>query len=141
MRIEEKKVFIFEFPYEQTTLTIPVKAENRQDAGEKLQRFLSGIQTDLAMEFPKVMPKETNIPDQDGTPVIWPPASIIPPEVLELRINTLLTDLGAGELKGKARDETIKNWCGVPNTEANYTKIITELELIATGKKEINGKK
>ncbi len=66
---------------------------------------------------------------------------MIPPEVLELRIDTLLGDMGAGTLKGKAKADTIKLWTGYDFNEANYTHIVTELELIRTGQKELPVKK
>ena len=148
MQIDEQRVYVFKFPYQNSDFTIPVKAETKQEAVDILQKWLSGVQTDLAIEFPKITPNTTL--DTDGKPVNIgnPPmfvGSSIPPEVLELRLDTLLADMGGGQLKGKAKDETIKLWTGYDLIPENYTHIITELELLKTGVKEIptkqNGKK
>lgn len=139
MDIREEKVYVFKFPYQQTDFTIPVRAENKQEAVDILQKWLSGVQTDLAIEFPKVFVTPTVDPMHH--PAL---ASIVPPEVLEMRIDTLMLDLGGGQLKGKAKDQTIELWTGLTNHEVNYTGIVTALEEIKTGVREIptkNGKK
>lgn len=144
MDIREEKVYIFKFPYQQTDFTIPVRAETKEQAVDILQKWLSGVQTELAMEFPKVSSPTGIMPMPKGA-VIAPMPPAIPPEVLEMRIDTLLGDLGAGQLKGNAKDDTIKLWTDLENKEENYTGIITELEKIQTGTKEVpvkqNGKK
>lgn len=146
MRIDEEKVYIFKFPYQQTDFTIPVRAENKQEAVDILQKWLSGVQTELAMEFPKVF-NAPNFTVEDAKKIV--PGDIlrvssVPPEVLEMRIDTLMLDLGGGQLKGKAKVQTIELWTGLENIEANYTGIVTALEEIKTGVREIptkNGKK
>jgi len=137
MEIRENKVYQFIFPYENTDICLPVKAETRDEAIRKLQKFLSNVQTDLAMESPQVAPTTGMVPVPGITP------GVVPPEVLEMRIDTLLGDMGAGELKGKSRTDTIKAWTGHSYEEKNFTNIIKELELIKTGQKEIppHGKK
>lgn len=137
MDIREEKVYVFKFPYQQTDFTIPVRAENKQEAVDILQKWLSGVQTELAMEFPKVFvdntpPEATKVSDAMGNIT-----HVIPAEVLEMRIDTLLGDMGAAQLKGKAKDQTIELWTGLANTEANYTGIVTALEEIKTGVREI----
>jgi len=145
MIIDEQKVYVFKFPYQNSDFTIPVKAESKQEAVDILQKWLSGVQTDLAIEFPKmaqvIMDKIIDVEPKTSIHTI----STVPPEVLELRMDTLLADMGGGQLKGKAKDDTIKLWTGYDNTVENYTHIITELELLKTGQKEVptkqNGKK
>lgn len=143
MQIFEKKVWIFEFPYEQTTLSIPVKAESKEEAVNILQSLFSKIQTELAMSFPKVqsVPMSPIIEPVEQPNETMNVPSPIPAEVLELRIDTLIADMGASQLKGKAKADTIKQWTGYDFNEANYTHIITELELIKTGQKEVPVKK
>lgn len=143
MRIDEEKVYIFKFPYQQTDFTIPVRAENKQEAVDILQKWLSGVQTELAMEFPKMSKSltELNLNSAAEQQKLSNMPSIIPPEVLEMRIDTLLGDMGAGQLKGKAKDQTIELWTGLENIEANYTGIVTALEEIKTGVREIPTKK
>lgn len=137
MDIREEKVYIFRFPYQQTDFTIPVRAETKQEAADILQKWLSGVQTDLAIEFPKVLKQEPMSLREAASPLV----SVVPPEVLELRIDTLLGDMGGSQLNGKAKNDTIKLWTGLENTEANYPQIIRELELLKTGQKEVPAKK
>lgn len=140
MQIEENKVFIFKFPYQQTDFTIPVRANTKEEAADILQKWLSGVQTEIAMEFPKVLRPGSVMPMPEGA-IIAPMPPAIPPDILELRIDTLLYDLGASQLKGKAKDDTIKLWTGFDNKEEYYTSIISELEKIQTRTKEIPTKK
>ena len=108
-----------------------------------MQKMLSRIQTEIAMEFPKMMVSTSPKIDISGIApgnIVQIP-STVPPEVLELRLDTLLADMGGGQLKGKAKDDTIKLWTGYDNTVENYTHIITELELLKTGQKELPIKK
>ena len=136
MRIDETRVFLFTFKTDQGDVQFPIRAENREQAGNTMQKALQRMQAELAMDFPKTEPIEVVTPE----PALNIP-TVIPPEVLELRINTLLGDMGAGTLTGKAKSDTIKLWTGFDFNEANYTSIITELELIRTGQKEIPVKK
>lgn len=137
MRLDEQKVFLFTFKTDQGDVAFPMRAETAQEAGEKMAKTLERMTIELSMDFPKVQ----NIPPIAAPePVLNVPTSI-PPEVLELRIDTLLGDMGAGEIKGKAKADTVKLWTGYDFNEANYTAIITELELIRTGQKEVPTKK
>lgn len=143
MDLREEKVYLFRFQTDAGDIQFPIRAQTKEEAADMIQKMLSRIQTEVAMEFPKIYvdktPKEsTKVADQLGNIT-----HVIPAEVLEMRLNTLLLDMGAGELKEKAKAETVKLWTGFDLTEENYTKIITELELLKTGQKEIpkkNGK-
>ena len=137
MELRETKVFLFTFKTDQGDVQFPMRAETREEAGANMQKTLQRMQVELAVDFPKV---QAIPPVNEPEPVLNVPASI-PPEVLELRIDTLLGDMGAGQLKGKAKADTIKQWTTYDFNEANYTSIITELELIRTGQKEIPTKK
>lgn len=139
MDIREERVFLFKFTTDAGDVQFPVRAQTKEEAADTMQKMLSRIQTEIAMEFPKMMVTPTVDPIHH--PAL---ASVVPPEVLEMRIDTLLGDMGAGQLKGKAKSETIQLWTGLENTEANYTGIVTALEEIKTGVREIptkNGKK
>lgn len=135
MRLDETRVYLFTFKTDQGDVQFPMRSETREEAVEKMQQTLSRMQVELSMDFPKVY-------NVLATPVVETlHYSQVPAEVLELRINTLLADMGAGELQGKAKADTIKQWTDLPFKEENYTKIITELELIKTGQKEVPLKK
>ena len=143
MELREERVFLFKFTTDAGDVQFPVRAQTKDEAADIMQKMLSRIQTEIAMEFPKVM----NVGDkplqvEDTKAFLGLQKGVgIPPEVLELRIDTLLADMGVGQLKGKAKDETIKLWTGYDNTVENYTHIITELELLKTGQKELPIKK
>ena len=143
MRIDEQKLYGFHFKVDEQVvpvlngeIVLPIRAETKEDAGEKLTKLLHKMSSEVAMDFPKIQVLEGVIPEQ----AINIPTTI-PPEVLELRIDTLLGDMNVGQLTGKAKADTIKLWTGFDLNEANYTSIITELELIRTGQKEIPTKK
>lgn len=133
MYIEENKVYLFKFRTDDGEIAIPLRAETQEEAVRKIQSLFARMQTELAMDFPKVQASPDLTGDQSGltTP------SVIPTEVLEMRLDTLLADLGAGNLTLAAKAQTIENWTGIKYREDNYPKIITELELIKTGAKEI----
>lgn len=137
MEIHEERVFLFKFQTDGGDVQFPIRATTREEALDKIQKMLGRIQAEIAMEIPKTIKTETQIPKLESAVSSTP----IPPEVLEMRIDTLLGDMGAGQLKGKAKADTIKQWTGIEFTEANYTHIVTELELIRTGQKEIPAKK
>ena len=137
MRLDETRVWLFTFKTDQGDVQFPMRAETREQAGDQMQKTLQRMIAELAMDFPKTQPT-IEIPTPE--PILNVP-TIVPPEVLELRIDTLLGDMGAGALKGKAKADTIKLWTGFDFNEANYTSIITELELLRTGQKEIPAKK
>lgn len=139
MRLDETKVFLFTFKTDQGDVQFPMRAETREEAGEKMQKTLQRMTVELSMDFPMIAKQSGAERLQDAVAQSVPMA--IPAEVLELRIDTLLADMGAGELKGKAKADTIKLWTEYDFNEANYTHIITELELIKTGQKEVPTKK
>lgn len=136
MRIDENIVFLFNFDAQEMGggCSFPIRATSREEAVRILQGCLNRFQTELAMEFPKVSIAAT-LP---GVP------SAIPPEVLQTRIETLMTGMGATlvtkdapGLTPEAFSETILNWTGKEYSPQNYALIVRELELIASGQKEI----
>lgn len=145
MKIEENRVYVFQFDAQEMGggCSFPMRGETREAAVEALQKCLGRFQTELAMEFPKVSGPSLSAPASFMGEQVANSASPegIPPEVLEMRIDTLLADLGGKDLAGIAKAETIKLWTGNELTPVNYAKIITELELIASGQKEITPKK
>lgn len=129
MRIEEEAMFIFKFPYDGTELVIPVRAPNRSEAITKLQKWMVGAQAELSME-------NSSAPAPvlaTGTPVSL---GVIPPEVMEMRIDTLLKDLGVENMTDKAKAQTVKNFTKLDFTVANYAKIVTKLEEMVVKEKE-----
>lgn len=118
MKIEENKVFIFSFPYENTTLTIPVRGESRADAITNLQKFLSSVQVDLSMEsIPVNTPRES------------PVDNFIPPEVKELQIIALLEKLAQFGVKhGKTTQESVEKLLKMEYKPESYAVIIEQLE-------------
>lgn len=137
MRIEENKVFLFTFDTgEMGNLSIPVRGEDRADAANKLQTIFGRMQTELALEFPKVAP-QASVAAQGVGSMEHPMAGIIPSEVLEMRIDTLLGDLGATGLTDSAKAQTIKNWTELEFVPDNYAAIITKLERLASGAEEV----
>lgn len=142
MQWQEEKIFLFKFQTDAGDVQFPVRAQTKEEAADTMQKMLSRIQTEIAMEFPKMAKGEIMVSNElayDAHKVLG--VSPIPPEVLEMRIDTLLGDMGAGQLKGKAKDQTIELWTGLENVEANYTSIVTALEEIKTGIREIPTKK
>lgn len=139
MRIDETKIFLFTFKTDQGDVQFPMRAETAQEAGEKMQKTLERMMVELSMDFPKVQNAPVQETLQEAEHLNVP--TVIPPEVLELRIDTLLGDMGGAELKGKAKADTVKLWTGFDFNEANYVNIINELELIKTGQKEVPIKK
>lgn len=133
MRIDENKVYMFTFDTgEMGNLAIPVRGENRDEAANTLQRMLGKMQSEIAMEFPRTSPTVVNAVGGTGSV-----SGIVPAEVLELRIDTLLADMGAKDLILSAKAQTIKNWTKLAFVPENYAEIIRELELIATGEKVV----
>lgn len=139
MHISENKVFIFKFPYEGGDITIPVPAESREQAVEKFQKWLNSVQMELAMEFPKTS-VNTIAPAGASTPVMPLDAEDGLSEILLDRIDNLLITRGGKDLKDAAKAETIKNWTELEFVPANYSKIVNELEMIASGAKEVPAK-
>lgn len=134
MRIEENRVYVFSFNVgDHGDLAIPVRGETREAAAARLQSMFSQMQTELAMEFPVI--KGVSIQSSElPIPNLAPGG--IPPEVLEMRINTLLTDLGASGLTDAAKAQTIKNFTKIDFSPENYPAIISRLEEISAGVEE-----
>lgn len=139
MRIDESRVFVFNFESIEMGggCSFPIRGESRENAVEILQKCLSRFQTELAMEFPRTLANP--LAKQAEEPAITA-AGGIPFDVLEMRIDTLLGDLGAKGLDEVARAKTILDWTGIEFKPANFTTIITDLELIASGQKEVSVK-
>lgn len=137
MRLDEQKVFLFTFHTDQGDVQFPMRAETREEAADKMQKTLQRMQAEVSIDFPRVARVQPAQEDEKTDTS----SLVVPPEVLVMRIETLLSDLGANELTEKAKAETIKNWTGFPFERTNYTQIINELQLILTGQKEIPSKK
>lgn len=147
MRIEENKVFLFNFDSAEMCggCSFPIRANSREEAVQILQSCLGRFNAELSMEFPRVstatMAGASDTPHAD---MIMPldAADGLTGVLLE-RIDSLMKDLGGGELIGDARAKTIHNWTELDFAPANYASIIHELELITSGAKElpIKGKK
>lgn len=130
MRIEENRVYVFSFNTgDHGDLAIPVRGETRELAAARLQQMFANMQTELAMEFPKVSAAPS-------APAEAAPGAI-PYDVLEMRIDTLLDDLGTKGLTPEAKAKTIEDWTEKKFEPKNYAAIITELELLASGQKEV----
>ncbi len=145
MELREEKVYLFRFQTDAGDIQFPIRAQSKEEAADLLQKMLSRIQTEVAMEFPKVATqvRQQNVGQNEVSQQLHSSINRIPAEVLEMRLDTLLEDMGAVNLKEKAKADTVKLWTGFDLSEENYTKIITELELLKTGQKEIpkkNGK-
>lgn len=132
MRIEENRVFVFTFNTgDHGDLSIPVRGDSRESASQALMSMFARMQTELAMESPKTSPSPS-IPESGAISSADGLESI----VLD-RINVLMADLGGADLKGAALAETIKNWTDLAFEPANYSSIVHELELIASGQKQV----
>lgn len=139
MEIREERVYIFKFPYDNTEFTIPVRAESKEDAVKRLQSWMSNVQTELAMEFPQV--SQAKKPE---TAPILPSNTAIPYEVLEMRIDTLLSDLGvhdAAKMPAEAKAKQVLLWTEFEYKPDNFIEIIKKLEMIATGQDDTTPKK
>lgn len=138
MRIDESRVFIFQFDTtDMGGVTFPMRAQSREEAADQLQKCLMRIQSELAMEFPRVAAESTTA----GTPISSIQAMSDVPDglsgVLLERIDVLMRDLGGSELAGEAKAKTIKNWTELEFVQENYAKIVHELELVVSGAKVI----
>lgn len=115
-------------------LAIPVRGESQHEAAQKLQDMFARMQTELAMEFPKVA-------TTSETPVLGgnleTSAADGLSEILLERIDSLMSKLGGGELKGNAKTTTIKTWTELDFVPENYSQIVHKLELIASGGEEL----
>lgn len=133
MRIDQQNVFLFTFDTgEMGHVQIPVTAEDRPAAADKLQNIFSKMQTELAMEFPKIAVPSMAI--ENALPPI-PTGGL--GDILIERIGTLMDSLGGAALTEEGKAVTIKNWTDLEYIPANYSKIVTDLELIQSGKKDI----
>lgn len=140
MRIEENKVFLFNFESAEMGggCSFPIRANSREEAVEILQKCLGRFNMELSLEFPRVAPT-SGVATGNGladVPVV--PSSL--DGVLVERIDKLMNDLGGGDLQGAAKAETIKNWTELDYIPANYSKIVPELEKILGGQKEVKPK-
>lgn len=153
MRIEENKVFLFNFESAEMGggCSFPIRANSREEAVAILQKCLGRFNMELSMEFPRIAAGSTlaadmlssgqvvPVPDSaSGTEVPMIPSSL--DGVLIERISKLMNDLGGGELQGEALADTIKNWTELDYVPANYAKIVPELEKILGGQKEVKPK-
>lgn len=158
MRIEENRVFLFTFDTgEMGNIAIPVRGESREEGAQKLKEMFGRMQIELATEFPQVssvdfyskspMNKESLL--QPGAVQPLPEGAVLAhaPDglsgILLERIDTLMKDLGGGELVGEAKAKTIHTWTELDFVPVNYGAIVHELELFASGAKEVpvKGKK
>lgn len=139
MQIEENKVYLFKFRTDDGDIVIPMRAQDKEEAVRKMQSVLSRFQTEMALDFPIV--KAAPTADDGEVPSVGLPQASIPSEVLEMRIDTLLLDMGAGNLANEAKAITVKNFTGLDYIPKNYPQIVNELELIKTGQKEVPIKK
>lgn len=142
MRIEENKVFLFNFESAEMGggCSFPIRANSREEAVAILQKCLGRFNMELSMEFPRLVPDEAAMVKElsglNDMPSI--PSSL--DGVLIERISKLMNDLGGGELQGEALAETIKNWTELDYIPANYAKIVPELEKILGGQKDVKPK-
>lgn len=151
MHIDETKVFLFVFDTgSMGDIQIPVRAQTREEAADVLQKMFGKMQTEISMEFPRVqVAPRASAPSTPITPAAQsidsgfgalPPMTAIPSEVLEMRIDTLLGDLGFKGIAGEQRIEAIRNWLDMDFTPENYPQIVNGLEEIASGKREVKPK-
>lgn len=137
MRIEENKVYVFTFDTgDHGNLAIPVRGETREAAAQRLQQMFGQMQAELAMEVPRIAAGPVQ-PNQPSTTIAEGAGLEGLSEILVERIDTLMIGLGAAGLTDKAKAETVKNWTELEYSPENYAKIVTELELIASGQKEV----
>lgn len=139
MRIEENRVFEFKFPYYGAEISIPIRAQSRDEAAEELKKHIQSWMMELAMEFPKAAPDvtPTSAAPSGATPKSDPAVpSAIPTYALELDIEQLIKDLmpvkkpkGANTL-----DKLVKDWTGFAYSPENYPAIIEELKKLKTEK-------
>src|ERR1700744_2344796 len=111
MEITEKHVFIFE-----------VSASTKEEA---IRKLLSELPPQAQSEFTLISH------DVDS---IQPLVASVPPEVLDLRIQTLVEELG-----GVVTPQQIKKWTKLDYVENNYTGIITALEELKSKKDDTAG--
>ena len=139
MRIEENKVFEFKFPYYGVEITIPIRANSREEAGEALKAHFQTWMTELAMEFPKTAPTESTPRAAVATDVVHPasvaPENNVPSYALELDIETLVKEImpikkpkGANTMM-----KLVKDWTGFNYSPENYPAIIEELKKVKAG--------
>ena len=129
MRIEASQIFTFYFPYEGHELTLPVRAQTREEACQKLLHFFSQWGMEVSMEAPKVASVATKIID-----TVTPPSA---PNsyVLELDIEQLVKDImPIKKPKGaNSVEKLVKEWTGFPYETQNYPAIIASLQKIKNG--------
>lgn len=129
MNISENKVYVFKFAYENSDITLPVPADSKEEAVQKLQKWMSRVQTEMAMEFPRTVPAD--VAKVQAQPLAMHGA--VPDEVLEMRIDTLLGDLGvqgAALMTREAKAAQVKHWVQLDFVSQNYGEIIKKLEVM-----------
>lgn len=140
MRIEENKIFEFKFPYYGAEITIPIRAQSREEAAEELRKHIQSWMTELAMEFPKTAPAESpkagmvNM-DPNPLPEIALPGSIVPSYALELDIEELVKQIMPMKKPAGANtvNTLVKKWTGFVYSPENYPAIIEELKKVKAG--------
>ncbi len=131
MRIEESNIYSFFFPYEGHEITIPVRAQTKTEAIDKLKHYFQQWNVDIAMEYPKTAPSP--IVPSPLVDVATPPPD---PFALELSIEELVKEImPIKKPKGAQQVGTlVKEWTGFTYEQGNYMAIIDELKRIKHGK-------
>lgn len=126
MRIDEQRVFRFVFPFYGLEATFNVVAENREEAVEKIQKWMSDTMVELSMSFPKVQPVKSETKTDSAAKE-------------ELQINVLIEDLS--KHLAPVRDHetsltnnilTIKEWIKMDYLPENFIAITEELKRLKT---------
>lgn len=140
MRIEENRVFVFNFDSAEMGggCSFPIRAASREEAVLVLQRCLGRFNMELSMEFPKTSPSILETIADIADDLISPPVSSSEglSDVLLERIDSLMKDLGGGDLIDEAKAKTIKLWTEFEYSPQNFAAIVHALELIASGAKK-----
>lgn len=126
MRIDEQKVYRFVFPFYGLEATFNVVAESREEAVEKIQKWMSDTMVELSMSFPKVQPVKSEAKTDSAAKE-------------ELQINALIEDLS--KHLAPVRDHetsltnnilTIKEWIKMDYLPENFIAITEELKRLKT---------
>lgn len=114
MEIDEQHVFRFRFPFLGTEAIFNVVAETRMEAAERIQQWMRDTLTELAISFPKIQAE--------------PEVKEKPKAMEELRIATLIDDLGKYLAIADTTENTIKEWLKMDYEPNNFPLIIDGLE-------------
>lgn len=126
MQIEDKHIFLFKFPFVAGDISFSIVADTKEDAVDMLQKWLQRTMTEISLAFPKVEAVPQN------------QSSIVPQEVIELKIISLAAELAKYGIKqGKTTKETVEKLTKIDYTPENYPSIITELEKIKQDAQDI----